>query len=1266
MKTRYYENQKILKENRAKDENKRNLKEISTNKIKKFNHIIIFIFISVSIIKKIISQESNESSYSFLTLKISQGKHKIFSDGSGNSCTQDFTKPSEVYIEGENQSTVQAYYTFNNPVNNVKLVWKIPVTNCHSMFCNCRHIPEINLSQFNTSLVTNMARMFEDCRTLTTIDLSNIDTSNVLNMKYMFQNCHELTSLDLSLFDTSNTTDMSTMFNGCTSLKELNLSLFNTQKVQYMDNMFNGCTSLISLYFENINMSSVIRLTNMFYNNTKLEYVNIKNYISSKTLGSSYYFNESLKNLVVCTEDKDLITIIESHECNIVNCLDDWYNYRKKINKEGKCEDCHYDCQECEGPYTINNTHCISCSSPDKVLKFGNCINQSECLTGIYINETNNQSTCICDLEQCLGCSLESFNKNLCNKCEGGYFPFYDYNNEYFPYLNCTKSPIGYYLDNESSTYKLCYSSCETCEKSGNITEHNCKECKFGYNYEIHFGIYKNCYTNCTFYHYYDSGKSYCTKSNECENYFDKLIENKSECVSNCSEDGQYKYEFRKYCYEKCPPNSTLRKKVTEIEAFPLDKNYFCKPICYEEAPFEILNTQECVKYYDIKKLIDKSCILNYQNKKKENQTKDDIKEKIKANNIIINNIESGFTSEEFNTLELENGNNEVFQFEEMTISLTTTQNQKKDKDNRNITTIDFQNCEKILRDKYSIPDNKMLFMVKIDVIQEGMKIPKIEYNIYCQLNGSKMVKLDLSYCSNIKIDISIPIEITESLDKLNSSSSYYNDICYTTTSDSGTDIILNDRKTEYVEGNKTVCQENCIFSDYDESNQKAICSCDVVQSSFSFANFYINKTKLYENFVNFKNIANVNLLKCYKELFSVKGIKKNYGCISLIPLILIHFIIIILFYGKNLYKTIEDKINDISYGIANLELIQEEDKEKKMQERLKSIQKRKERLKKTKEEGKNKNKNYKKKKMGKIVLQKESHPPSKKSKKKGNKSVNLINNNNNIININNKKKDKISNIIESITQLNKQKNKTESNDNKKEKVRKLMEYSAAELNNLKYKLASKYDHRSFCQYYISLLKTKHIIIFTFFNNNDHNSKIIKIDLFLFNFSLYYAVNALFFNDNTMHHIYQDKGTFDIVYQLPQIAYSSIISTIINILLKILALSQDLILDFKQQKEKNDLDKKVKVLNNKLKIKLTIYFLLSTLLFIFFWYYISMFCTIYVNTQLHLIKDTLISFGLTLLYPFGINLIPGLFRIPALSKSKRKYLYNLSLIIQMI
>ena len=64
-----------------------------------------------------------------------------------------------------------------------------------------------------------------------------------------------------------------------------------------------------------------------------------------------------------------------------------------------------------------------------------------------------------------------------------------------------------------------------------------------------------------------------------------------------------------------------------------------------------------------------------------------------------------------------------------------------------------------------------------------------------------------------------------------------------------------------------------------------------------------------------------------------------------------------------------------------------------------------------------------------------------------------------------------------------------------------------------------------FCNYYISLLKTKHNLIFTFFNN-DYNSTIIKIDLFFIGFTIDYIVNALFYDDNTMHNIYENKGQF--------------------------------------------------------------------------------------------------------------------------------------------
>ena len=166
-------------------------------------------------------------------------------------------------------------------------------------------------------------------------------------------------------------------------------------------------------------------------------------------------------------------------------------------------------------------------------------------------------------------------------------------------------------------------------------------------------------------------------------------------------------------------------------------------------------------------------------------------------------------------------------------------------------------------------------------------------------------------------------------------------------------------------------------------------------------------------------------------------------------------------------------------------------------------------------------------------------------------------------------------------------------------------------------------------------------------------------------YAIEYLVNALFYDDDTMHKIYKSKGEFDIVYQLPIWIYSNLISLILNYPLGSLALSSDAIINFKQEKTKIDIKKKAKILENKLKIKFILYFIMCFLLLSFFWYYISMFCVIYRNTQLHLLKDTLMSFGLALIIPFFIYLIPGFFRIYSLSdnKNKRECLYNFSKLI---
>ena len=125
------------------------------------------------------------------------------------------------------------------------------------------------------------------------------------------------------------------------------------------------------------------------------------------------------------------------------------------------------------------------------------------------------------------------------------------------------------------------------------------------------------------------------------------------------------------------------------------------------------------------------------------------------------------------------------------------------------------------------------------------------------------------------------------------------------------------------------------------------------------------------------------------------------------------------------------------------------------------------------------------------------------------------------------------------------------------------MKCNEDEINKFPYELAKKKDLRTYCGFYLSLLKTKHNLIFSFFYDKDYNSKIIKIDLLLISFALFYTVNALFYTNDTMHNIYENKGSFNIEYQLPKIIYSSFISSFLNYLLKFLALSNDKIIDFK-------------------------------------------------------------------------------------------------------
>ena len=379
--------------------------------------------------------------------------------------------------------------------------------------------------------------------------------------------------------------------------------------------------------------------------------------------------------------------------------------------------------------------------------------------------------------------------------------------------------------------------------------------------------------------------------------------------------------------------------------------------------------------------------------------------------------------------------------------------------------------------------------MKKIDIVQEGIQIPKIKYDVYCKLNSSNLIKLYLTVCKNSKISLSIPIEISESLEKLNSSSEYYNNKCSKAKSDSGTDISINDRKKEFVEGNKTICQEDCDFSKYNSDDHLANCSCKVKESS-SFSDININKTKLYENFGdnnNKKEVSNLGITSC-NVLASKENIKSNTGFYLLLFILAIFIIIFIIFCSRG-YNSLESKIDEVIY------------KKFKKTETTNNIK-----------------------------LKKPIKQINKKSKmqNKNNNIINVISRPNNPKNMflnkrqsGNKNSKKNSTLFQQKGKgIIKSKLKSKKNSNSKPNT----DY---EYNWLSYEEALKYDKRSNCQYYGSLIRSKQLFIFTFCSFNDYNSGIIKKFMFFLSFALHYTTNALFFTEANMHQIYLDKGKYN-------------------------------------------------------------------------------------------------------------------------------------------
>ena len=174
--------------------------------------------------------------------------------------------------------------------------------------------------------------------------------------------------------------------------------------------------------------------------------------------------------------------------------------------------------------------------------------------------------------------------------------------------------------------------------------------------------------------------------------------------------------------------------------------------------------------------------------------------------------------------------------------------------------------------------------------------------------------------------------------------------------------------------------------------------------------------------------------------------------------------------------------------------------------------------------------------------------------------------------------------------------------------------------------------------------------------------KLLKYVFFFFFFALEYTINSLFYQDPKIHQFYNDNGKYKFIYQIPQICYSTIISAVITFFIKFMSLSENYIISLKHSENLDNYSQ----IRKYLFIKFLLFFILILILLLIFWYYLGCLCAVFRNSQIYLIKDTFYTFLLSLIYPFGLQLLPGIFRIPSLKveNKRRKCMYVFSKIIQ--
>jgi len=783
----------------------------------------------------------------------------------------------------------------------------------------------------------------------------------------------------------------------------------------------------------------------------------------------------------------------------------------------------------------------------------------------------------------------ESKKYNLCISCntEKNYHPAEFKNNSFLHgFLECyneTTKPINFYFDTSDSKYKPCYETCRTCSQGGNGEINNCIECDNNYIKKPGYPHIPstNCVAKCLYSYYYTPyGQYKCTNTSNCPEEANLYVVRKNKCTDDCNKEGDYKFQYGGLCRTDCPINTV-----------PSSNN-----ICKDNQDSNSCSKSETqIDLQDF--LHNRGIELNTKNYAKE------FSYTTKHVSLLYNDIYSIIIYKDDICIK------------ELSI---------------NMPKIDFGSCFTKVQNNISDTTNDKIIIALIERFNPQKK-STISYAFYHPKTGEKIdaetickeevvvIKENvISQLNNTGKSMTSILSLTaQNINVFNLSHDFYTDICYYFKSPNGKDIPLKDRIKNFYP-NITLCEDGCFSKGVNLKTMESICECkfnDLIRNDIIENNALLSNT--IGEVVDILSSSNLNVLKCYKNVFDIKLVSKGIGAFIILGILFVEIILALIFilYDMNIIRRY--LFNLTHYYIF---LISRNNKDNKI--KINNI------IKNTR-----------------LMTGNVKAPPKKNLQKvKISKNMRVSANINSLHSFNLQKSESDGKLLKfsSTKHLKKIKSKKSNkfklddfkiNDNIVDKKFgeniDIEEYLKPDLDDLEYDDAIKYDKRTFFEFLSNRLKENQILMDTFVNKENLRPISIKVILLLLNIDLYSVINGLFYNEKYISDLFYstEEETFFSFFprSISRFFYATIVGVIIGIIIDWFFVEEKKIKRILIRERDDPMQLKYEISLNVTNIKKRYISFISICLFISIisWYYVSCFNSSYPGVQIEWIKSSI-------------------------------------------